>query len=675
MPAMDVYSRSWVSYRLDNTHHDHFSVQRFLCRKLAGGGQGHAQLLVNPSYFLPLWPPWPSSITPLTLTLGSCISCVKILIHLESGSASVTPNFLTRHGCSCSPPSAPLFHTSPQARSSPVSRSSSTRNLGRPRPLQTPDPATFSPPCPPFHYVTPTSPFHPPTMSAPVDDSIYEDNLLLSRVPTPTREPSAPLSHSDRPSLSRSDSSESNPSFSVLSKRQSVDRSPSPRRVRSRQATPTQSYVTKPLPSQRAISVARPPSSSFSFSSALTSTRDPVHKPSAHNPLGPISPPKPSYGSSSSHHAPGTADTMQIDSQLLLQTGRQSQDQDKSHPTTDPTEIRKHQKVTGKLNAAVEKGYLVLFFVGSGAQVAYEKLPPCKATSKHLASMIPQGAHRFALHGGFRSLDEAVRTQAYSDTLQQLVQFVQSHNLPPGPTLDKANISLREAGKYRFVDIYWPLAAPTLAPTIDPRFDLVVDGYTTLYEGAGPDGLPHQVTISTCISTTGEIAPFVDSFSQLLFHSLQVIDVWRKDVFNPASGQTHWTGDIKMLVSLFDPQSRRTKPARDVEHAAGELPGYIVFNGRSVHLQYLHRKPWCSFCKGMAPSFHPREKCTRLSCSVCKESGHLARDCPQAARRKEAQRAKEAERDFVQRNQAGAPSMALGTTQPKKVPIPASSAL
>jgi hypothetical protein len=271
-----------------------------------------------------------------------------------------------------------------------------------------------------------------------------------------------------------------------------------------------------------------------------------------------------------------------------------------------------HGKKRGRREAVPKKIMLAFSPTGQGTQVAYSRATPCDDAGEHLSRLLPRGSHRFALHSRHSCYIEVLRTEGYSEILRRLSAYLLAHGKPPS-LVHQCVILVHEAERYgkNYVDVFWPRDKLTvLSLTTQPRLSLTMEAYI---DAKGGSVAPHLISISTWVPKSADMASLTKAVVLALSPSAQVIDISRKYVFLPALNASKWTGHITMLVSVFVPTKAHTAPSEKAQVYADNLPGYVLFMGKSINLHYEHRKPWCSFCKSNATSFHLREDCTRAA--------------------------------------------------------------
>lgn len=272
-----------------------------------------------------------------------------------------------------------------------------------------------------------------------------------------------------------------------------------------------------------------------------------------------------------------------------------------------------HDRKRPRKTALPTKGLLAYSPSGQGNQVAYDRITHRKDVGDHLSRLVPRRSHRFALHSRDSCYYEVLRTEGYSEILRRLSAYLLAHGKVPS-LVCKCVVLVHEAERYgkNYVDVFWPTdEVVILSLTSRPTLSLTMEAYTNNNSGSAADVAPHIVTIRTWVPKGADIDLLTKTMVVSMMPSVQVIEVSRTKVFLPNLNASKWTGHIKILVSVSVPSTPHNAPMDSAQLAAEYLPGYVHFMGKAINLRYEHRRPWCSFCKSNATSFHLRQDCTR----------------------------------------------------------------
>jgi len=310
-------------------------------------------------------------------------------------------------------------------------------------------------------------------------------------------------------------------------------------------------------------------------------------------------------------------------------------------PTNNEEDVDMGKSGPRPESVGILSGVLEYCVHGKKPLVSYENLPPWETSKSQ--SLVPHNVYRYTLHSNFPLHDLKLKDKEIMSVRNQLITWVEAAGHHKS-LLDDSTVCLRAVGPLRVMDLKWPhinLTPPLSLPTFLPT----VDGHQALFHDAGTKGLRHNISIQVCLSNDANIRQFVDAFNRVLagYRAGIVIDAWAvhiRDEHTEDKGQ--WNGQVVMLVSLYDTSAfdDNPVPTSDPKLSASELPGFFQFAGEPISLQYLHRLPWCNFCKARADSYHMLSQCQHRKCKECHAAGHSAKDCPKASKKRDRKAAK-----------------------------------
>jgi hypothetical protein len=299
-------------------------------------------------------------------------------------------------------------------------------------------------------------------------------------------------------------------------------------------------------------------------------------------------------------------------------------------------EVNTNEETDGGFSPVTDLFSLCHYSLYGTPKVAYKHLPPYHIPPGQLKKIIPHNTFRFELEADFPVFNSKLCDTVTENVVQQLNEWSRWYGYDYSLST-RCTVTIHTLANQRLMDIKWPCISPGV-PTLHsddpgPRFKPDVNynnsSKTAVFQGAGPQGDLHNITIGVDLRHGSNINQFRDAFNQELeiIDAGFIVDIWRiwiKDTFHipecPESGQC--LSRLVLLVTLYDRSASKPRTlTRNPQKSAKDLPGYIDFEGQSIYLHYLHRLPWCHYCREDSRSFHTRDRCTRAPC-ICISTDH-----------------------------------------------------